>query len=217
MLLSDNQLPIIVHEKCVNVKIVGENISRAAYPVSSIAERSKAAAGRSTSCMDASRRARTPASRPTSGLLPALFAAYHTILNQALLYTYQHLLTEGLDNEASRLFLTLATEDTAQFRMLGRIIRALGGDPGVAARLRTPHIDLSDDASCRALPVVRRMVQADLAAEAALIPALESLAIAIGEESTLPLGESAYGELRRLIADTRGQYERLEELLHQIG
>ncbi len=130
---------------------------------------------------------------------------YNTEWQSALTYTYRHLLTEGLDEEASALFLALAREDAAHAHALGRLIRVLGGDPGMNLRLRTPRIDLSSDASCRALPVVRRMVRQALADEAATVTELDALAAAAqGEALALPL--------RELALATRGQYDRLAAL-----
>ena len=151
----------------------------------------------------------TPIIRPDPRLATRMMRAYNEELNQVITYTYQHLLTEGLDNEASELFLDLATEDMAHFHILGRLIRALGGDPGVTMRMRTPRIDLTGDASCRALPVVRRMLRQDLAAEAASITELESLSAAARDEAVL-------SELREIIRDEREQYERLEALLQKL-
>ena len=155
----------------------------------------------------------TPEFRPNIRLDPRLAArmmrAYNDQLNQVITYTYQHLLTEGLDTEASDLFLRLSREDMAHFHTLGRLIRALGGDPGVTMRMRTPRIDLSGDASCRALPVVRRMLRQDLQAEAAGITELESLAAAAKDEAVI-------SELRSMILAEREQYEALEGLLGTI-
>lgn len=151
----------------------------------------------------------TPVIRPDPRLAARMMRAYNDEINQVVTYNYQHLLTEGLDNEASELFLDLAREDMAHFHTLGRLIRALGGDPGVAVRLRTPRVDLSGDASCRALPVVRRMLRQDLQAEAAGITELESLAAAARDEAVL-------SELRAIISDEQEHYERLERLLREV-
>ena len=67
----------------------------------------------------------TPTIRPDPRLAARMMRAYNEELSQVITYTYQHLLTEGLDNEASKLFLDLATEDMAHFHSLGRLIRAL--------------------------------------------------------------------------------------------
>ena len=150
-----------------------------------------------------------PMIRPDPRLATRMMRAYNEELNQVITYTYQHLLTEGLDNEASRLFLDLATEDMAHFHTLGRLIRALGGDPGVTMRMRTPRVDLTEDASCRALPVVRRMLRQDMQAEASCITELESLAAAARDEAVI-------SELREIIRDEREQYEALERLLREI-
>lgn len=146
---------------------------------------------------------------PDPRLATRMMRAYNEELNQVITYTYQHLLTEGLDNEASQLFLKLAQEDMTHFHTLGRIIRALGGDPGVTMRMRTPRIDLSGDASCRALPVVRRMLRQNLQAEAAGITELESLAAAARDEAVII-------ELRSMIGEEQEQYERLERLLKSL-
>ncbi len=151
----------------------------------------------------------TPMIRPDPRLATRMMRAYNEELNQVITYTYQHLLTEGLDNEASRLFLELATEDMAHFHTLGRLIRALGGDPGVTMRMRTPRVDLSGDASCRALPVVRRMLRQDMQTEAAGITELESLSAAARDEAVII-------ELRSIIGEEQEQYERLERLLNEI-
>ena len=150
-----------------------------------------------------------PMIRPDPRLATRMMRAYNEELNQVITYTYQHLLTEGLDNEASRLFLELASEDMAHFHTLGRLIRALGGDPGVTMRMRTPRIDLTEDASCRALPVVRRMLRQDMQTEAAGITELESLSAAARDEAVI-------SELREIIRDEREQYEALERLLREI-
>ncbi len=147
----------------------------------------------------------TPDLQPDLRLAARMARVYNAELESALTYTYRHLLTEGLDAEASELFLDLAREDAAHAHTLGRLIRALGGDPGIGMRLRTPRIDLSTDASCRALPVVRRMLREAMASEAFTVTELESLAAAAGEEALL-------APLRRLIAGTQEQYERLERL-----
>ena len=75
-----------------------------------------------------------PAIRPDRRLAARMMRAYNDELNQVITYTYQHLLTEGLDTEASELFLRLSREDMAHFHTLGRLIRALGGDPGPPPR-----------------------------------------------------------------------------------
>ena len=151
----------------------------------------------------------SPAIRPDPKLATRMMRAYSDELNQVITYTYQHLLTEGLDAEASELFLRLSQEDMTHFHTLGRLIRALGGDPGVSMRMRTPRIDLSGDATCRALPVVRRMLRQDLQTEAASITELESLAAAAKDASVL-------SELREIIRREREQYEALEELLLEL-
>ena len=151
----------------------------------------------------------TPAIRPDPRLAARMMRAYNDQLNQVITYTYQHLLTEGLDSEASDLFLRLSREDMAHFHTLGRLIRALGGDPGVTMRMRTPRIDLTGDATCRALPVVRRMLRQDLQAEAASVTELESLAAASGDAAVI-------SELRAMILAEREQYEALEGLLGGI-
>ena len=151
----------------------------------------------------------TPAVRPDPRLATRMMRAYNDEINQVVTYTYQHLLTEGLDNEASDLFSALAREDMEHFHSLGRLIRALGGDPGVGIRLRTPRIDLSGDATCRALPVVRRMLRADLQSEAASITELESLAAAARDSAVI-------AELRAMISEEQEHYERLERLLQQM-
>ena len=148
----------------------------------------------------------TPAIRPDPRLAARMMRAYNDQLNQVITYTYQHLLTEGLDSEASDLFLRLSREDMNHFHTLGRLIRALGGDPGVTMRMRTPRIDLTGDATCRALPVVRRMLRQDLQAEAASVTELESLAAASGDAAVV-------SELRAMILAEREQYEALERLL----
>ena len=150
-----------------------------------------------------------PVIRPDPRLAARMMRAYNEELNQVITYTYQHLLTEGLDSEASALFLELAREDMAHFHTLGRLIRALGGDPGVTMRMRTPRVDLSSDASCRALPVVRRMLRQDMAAEAAGITELESLTAAAGNAGVI-------AELRDIIREEQEQYERLERLLRDL-
>ena len=147
--------------------------------------------------------------RPDSRLAARMMRAYNDQLNQVITYTYQHLLTEGLDTEASNLFLRLSREDMAHFHTLGRLIRALGGDPGVTLRMRTPRVDLTGDASCRALPVVRRMLRQDLQAEAASVTELESLAAAARDEAVI-------SELRAMILAEREQYEALEGRLGGI-
>ena len=151
----------------------------------------------------------TPAIRPDPRLAARMMRAYNDQLNQVITYTYQHLLTEGLDSEASDLFLRLSREDMAHFHTLGRLIRAPGGDPGVTMRMRTPRIDLTGDATCRALPVVRRMLRQDLTAEAASVTELESLAAASGDAAVV-------SELRAMILAEREQYEDLERLLREI-
>ena len=151
----------------------------------------------------------SPAIRPDPKLATRMMRAYSDELNQVITYTYQHLLTEGLDAEASELFLRLSREDMTHFHTLGRLIRALGGDPGVSMRMRTPRIDLSGDATCRALPVVRRMLRQDLQTEAAGITELESLAAAAKDASVL-------SELREIIRREREQYDALEALLLEL-
>jgi rubrerythrin len=151
----------------------------------------------------------TPIIRPDPRLAARMIRIYSDELNQVITYTYQHLLTEGLDNEASALFSRLAGEEMTHFHTLGRLIRALGGDPGVTMRMRTPRVDLSGDASCRALPVVRRMLRQGLQAEAASITELESLSAAARDEAVI-------SELREMIREEREQYEALERLLREI-
>jgi bacterioferritin (cytochrome b1) len=76
-------------------------------------------------------------------------------------------------------------------------------------RMRTPRVDLSGDASCRALPVVKRMLRQDLTAEAASITELESLAAAAKDAAVI-------SELRSIIGEEQEQYEALERLLREI-
>ena len=152
----------------------------------------------------------TTAIRPDPRLAARMMRAYNDQLNQVITYTYQHLLTEGLDSEASDLFVRLAREDMTHFHTLGRLIRFLGGDPGVTMRMRTPRIDLSGDATCRALPVVKRMLRQDLQTEAASVTELESLAAAARDEAVI-------SELRAMILEEREQYEALEGLLRGIS
>ncbi len=147
-----------------------------------------------------------PVLRADPRLAARMLTAYNAELDQVVTYTYQHLLTDGLDTEASTLFSLLAAEDMRHFHTLGRLIRALGGDPGVTMRLRTPRVDLSTDASCRALPVVRRMLRQNMHTEATLITELESLAAAAEQEAVII-------ELRSVIAEEQEQYERLEQQL----
>ena len=151
----------------------------------------------------------TPVIRPDPRLAARMMRAYNDEINQVVAFTYQHLLTEGLDNEASQLFSSLAREDMAHFHTLGRLIRALGGDPGVALRLRTPRVDLSGDATCRALPVVRRMLRQDMQAKSAAITELESLSAASRDSAVL-------SELRAIIAEEQEHYKRLEALLREV-
>ncbi len=153
--------------------------------------------------------AQMSAPRPDPRLAARISRVYNAELESALTYTYRHLLTEGLDNEASALFLDLAREDATHAHTLGRLICALGGDPGIGVRLRTPRIDLSADASCRALPVVRRMLREAMASEAFTVTELESLAAATEERTIVE-------PLRRLILSTREQYERLERLAAEV-
>ena len=68
---------------------------------------------------------------------------------------------------------------------------------------------MSGDATCRALPVVRRMLRQDLAAEAASITELESLAAAARDGAVI-------SELREIIREEQEQYEALERLLREI-
>ncbi len=150
-----------------------------------------------------------PTIRPDPRLSARMTRAYHDELARVTTYMYQHLLTEGLDNEASRLFLELATEDMAHYHTLGRLIRALGGDPAVNVHLQTPRVDLSGDASCRALPVVRRMLRRNMQAEAVGITELESLFAAAQDETVRR-------ELRTMIAEEQVQYERLERLAQAL-
>ena len=150
-----------------------------------------------------------PAIRPDPRLAARMMRANNHQLKQVITYTYQHLLTEGLDTEASDLFLRLSREDMSHFHTLGRLIRALGGDPGVSMRMRTPRIDLSGDATCRALPVVKRMLRQDLTAEAASITELESLAAAARDGAVI-------SELRETLREEQEQYEALERLLREI-
>lgn len=150
-----------------------------------------------------------PTIRPDPRLATRMMRAYNDEINQVVAFTYQHLLTEGLDNEASQLFSSLAREDMAHFHTLGRLIRALGGDPGVALRLRTPRVDLSGDATCRALPVVRRMLRQDMQAKSAAITELESLSAASRDSAVL-------SELRAIIAEEQEHYKRLEALLREV-
>ncbi len=153
-----------------------------------------------------------PPIRPNPRLAARMVTAYHTAFEQSLAYLYDHLLTEGLDNEASELFYTLSAEDAAHAHTLGRLIRAIGGDPGMNLRHRTPRIDLGEDASCRALPVVRRMVQAAMHSEAAGITELETLSAmaAAAEEEPVRL------VLREIITEEQAQYNRLERLAREL-
>lgn len=146
-----------------------------------------------------------PPVRHDPRLTARMMRAYGDELDRALTYTYQHLLTEGLDAESSCLFFNLARKSMGHFHTLGRLIRDLGGDPGVSLRLRTPRVDLSEDAAGRSLPVIRRMLRGDLQAAAAGITELESLFATAGEHP-----QAAY-ILRRIIAEEQEAYEALSE------
>ncbi len=150
-----------------------------------------------------------PVIRSDPRLAARMMRAYNAELDAAITNTYRHLLTEGLDNEASRLFFSLSREAMAHFHTLGRLIRALGGDPGVSLRMQTPRIDLSGDASCRALPVVRRMLREGMRSTAALITEYESLAAATDQSPVL-------SELRAISGEEQEGYERMEALLGEM-
>ena len=138
-------------------------------------------------------------------LAARMMRAYGEILDRALTYSYQHLLTEGLDEESSCLFLRLARQSMEHFHALGRLIRDLGGDPGVSLRLKTPRIDLSEDAAGRSLPVIRRMLRGDMQTTAEGITELESLSSLTDEYPR------AARTLRRLIREEQDAYEALTE------
>ena len=124
-------------------------------------------------------------------------------------YEFQSTLLEGIDNEASRLFSSIAMDEMRHYRMLSMLIRALGGSPGVNARVSTPRIDLSEDASCRALPVVRRFLAADMRDEVAAISEYRSIA-----ESTADPAVRAVME--EILSDEQRHYRALSDLLGRV-
>lgn len=141
-------------------------------------------------------------------LATRMMRAYNEALCLTMTHTYQHLITEVVDKEASDLFAGLAEGDMARFRTLGQLIRALGGDPGMSLRLQTQRVDLSEDPRSRALPALRRMLKQDLRDVAEGITELESLAAAAD-------GWVA-DTLRLLIREMQLQYEALERLLRRV-
>lgn len=147
--------------------------------------------------------------RPDPRLATRMIRAYNDELNRVITYTYQHLLMEELDEEAARLFHALADADMKHFHTLGRLIRALGGDPGITLRMQTPRVDLSGDAYGRALPLLRRMLQQNMRDEAAFITELGSLIAATHD----PAVEAP---LRAMVVAEQEQYEALERLLGRL-
>ena len=124
-------------------------------------------------------------------------------------YEFQSTLLEGIDNEASRLFSSIAMDEMHHYRMLSMLIRALGGSPGANARVSTPRIDLSEDASCRALPVVRRFLAADMRDEVAAISEYRSIV----ESTTDPTVRAIMEEI---LADEQRHYQALSDLLGRV-
>lgn len=147
---------------------------------------------------------------PDPRLAARMMRCFGEELDRALTYTYQHLLTEGLDEESSRLFFGLARREMEHFHTLGRLIRDLGGDPGVSLRLRTPRVDLSEDASGRILPVVRRMLRENLRAVTCGITELESLTASVTDNPWV------VDALRRIIREEQEEYEALTELYGRV-
>ena len=143
-------------------------------------------------------------------LAARMMRAYGDELDRALNYTYQHLLTEGPDGESSYLFLDLARQCMEHFHTLGRLIRDLGGDPGVSLRLRTPRVDLSEDASGRILPAARRMLSDNLRTAVCGITELESLSALAAEHPRVAR------TLRRIIGEEQESYERLRVQYERI-
>ena len=129
-------------------------------------------------------------------------AAIHT-------YEFQSTLLEGIDNEASRLFASIAMDEMRHYRMQSRLIRALGGTPGANARVSTPSIDLSQDASCRALPVVRRFLASDMRDEAAAISEYRSIA----ETAADP---TVRGIMEEILSDEQRHYHALSDLSGRV-
>ena len=91
-----------------------------------------------------------------------LQTVYMSELEDAVKYRYQHVLTDGIDSRASEVFDSISLDEYEHFRLVGILIRALGANPVPIARIRTPAIDFTDDVSCRAPLVVRRMVESDI-------------------------------------------------------
>ena len=153
--------------------------------------------------------------RPDPKLATRLISVYNDELNRALAYTYQHLLTEELDCESSALFLSLAKREMDHVHTLGRLIRDLGGDPCVSLRLRTPRVELSEDAPGRILPAVKRMLRLDMQSVAQGITNLETFsAAAEGNEGAVTV-------LRKIIGEEQIHYEALlrqsEEIQQEEG
>ena len=124
-------------------------------------------------------------------------------------YEFQSTLLEGIDNEASRLFASIAMDEMRHYRMLSMLIRALGGSPGANARVSTPRIDLSEDAVCRALPVVRRFLAADMRDEATAISEYRSIADSAADPTVRAI-------LEEILADEQRHYQALSDLLGRI-
>lgn len=65
---------------------------------------------------------------------------YHEELESVDFYLYRCVLTQETVPELFELFEELAEEEVHHFLILGRLLRALGGDPSLRFQMRMPHV-----------------------------------------------------------------------------
>lgn len=89
--------------------------------------------------------------------------------------TYRSLMCEGVNRELADLFDEIAIDESEQFRLLGQLVVALGGNPAVHTHLRTEMLELGGGGGERDLHAVRHMVREALRDKKAAIDRCQTL------------------------------------------
>ena len=131
-------------------------------------------------------------------------------LNSVSEYIYQSIMFEETMPELSDIFDELAMDEMNHFRLLGELIRTLGGDPALRTAVRNSGgLVMREDKGCRAYVAASRELRRHIADELAAYNEYMRLAALSERMGQLP----AAALLRRIAADEREHRQRQEELL----
>ncbi len=131
-------------------------------------------------------------------------------LNAVSEYVYQSIMFDETMPELAEMFNEIAMSEMQHFRLIGELIRLLGGDPALRTAVRNSGgLVMREDKSCRASVAAARELRRNIADELASYN--EYIRVASLAERMGQLPASAL--LRRIAADEREHRQRQEELL----